>query len=142
MTLSRFSSLSVIFYMPYRPLRAYGRMKIYLKICLKKKRTLFKNMPCSIVRCGKRRDYGLPVQWMDDYHCILYQIRRDSLGQLVYYYRRLICNRIKEHGRLEYDSSRPYSFCSIRQASMSAMIVLNLPSNVVFTTCCVLICFD
>lgn len=28
MTLSRFSSLSVIFYMPYRPLRAYGRMKI------------------------------------------------------------------------------------------------------------------
>ena len=37
MTLSRFSSLSVIFYMPYRPLRAYGGMKIYLKICLKKK---------------------------------------------------------------------------------------------------------
>ncbi len=42
MTLSRFSSLSVIFYMPYRPLRAYGGvkiyLKIYLKICLKKKR--------------------------------------------------------------------------------------------------------
>lgn len=35
MTLSRFSSLSVIFYMPYRPLRAYGGIKIYLKICLK-----------------------------------------------------------------------------------------------------------
>lgn len=29
--LSGFSSLSVIFYMPYRPLRAYGGMKIYLK---------------------------------------------------------------------------------------------------------------
>ena len=42
MTLSRFSSLSVIFYMPYRPLRAYGGvkiyLKIYLKICLKKKK--------------------------------------------------------------------------------------------------------
>ena len=59
MTLSRFSSLSVIFYMPYRPLRAYGGMKIYLKICLKKKRTLFRNMPCSIVRGGKLAFLGI-----------------------------------------------------------------------------------
>ena len=27
--------------MPYRPLKAYGRMKIYLKICLKKKKDTF-----------------------------------------------------------------------------------------------------
>lgn len=67
MTLNRFSSLSVIFYMPYRPLRAYGGMKIYLKIylkiclkiCLKKKRTLFRNMPCSIVRGGKLAFLGI-----------------------------------------------------------------------------------
>lgn len=63
MTLSRFSSLSVIFYMPYRPLRAYDGMKIYLKICLKiclkKKRTLFRNMPCSIVRSGKLAFLGI-----------------------------------------------------------------------------------
>lgn len=63
MTLSRFSSLSVIFYMPYRPLRAYDVMKIYLKICLKiclkKKRTLFRNMPCSIVRSGKLAFLGI-----------------------------------------------------------------------------------
>lgn len=63
MTLSRLSSLSVIFYMPYRPLRAYGGMKIYLKICLKiclkKKRTLFRNMPCSIVRGGKLAILGI-----------------------------------------------------------------------------------
>lgn len=63
MMLSRFSSLSVIFYMPYRPLRAYGGMKIYLKICLKiclkKKRTLFRNMPCSIVRSGKLAFLGI-----------------------------------------------------------------------------------
>lgn len=32
MALSRFSSLSVIFYMPYRPLRVYGRIKIYLNV--------------------------------------------------------------------------------------------------------------
>ena len=63
MTLSRFSYLSVIFYMPYRPLKAYGGMKIYLKICLKiclkKKRTLFRNMPCSIVRGGKLAFLGI-----------------------------------------------------------------------------------
>jgi len=45
--------------MPYRPLKAYGRMKIYLKICLKKKMTLFKNMPYSIVRCGKKAFFGI-----------------------------------------------------------------------------------
>lgn len=63
MTLSGFSSLSVIFYMPYRPLRAYGGvkiyLKIYLKICLKKKKTLFKDMPCSIVRGGKLAFLGI-----------------------------------------------------------------------------------
>lgn len=55
MMLGGFSSLSVIFYMPYRPLRAYGGMKIYLK----KKMTLFKNMPCSIVRGGKLAFLGI-----------------------------------------------------------------------------------
>jgi hypothetical protein len=49
--------------MPYRPLRAYDGMKIYLKICLKiclkKKRTLFRNMPCSIVRSGKLAFLGI-----------------------------------------------------------------------------------
>lgn len=49
--------------MPYRPLRAYGGMKIHLKICLKiclkKKRTLFRNMPCSIVRGGKLAFLGI-----------------------------------------------------------------------------------
>ena len=63
MTPSEFTPLSVIFYMPYRPMRAYGGMKIYLKICLKiclkKKKTLFKNMPCSIVRGGKLAFLGI-----------------------------------------------------------------------------------